>query len=87
MIDGVQMKEERPPRGSVAMAYVCQLHDRPGTLNLQACVAHGVRPGPLLGKLKGGEDITLPDGRVVCSKDVTSPDEPGPVFIGKLIQH
>lgn len=66
------------------MAYICHLNDRPGTLNLQACVAQGVPPGPLLGRLKAGEDVTLPNGRVVLSKDVTSAEEPGPVFIGKL---
>uniref|UniRef100_A0A1B6FUU4 Zinc phosphodiesterase ELAC protein 2 n=1 Tax=Cuerna arida TaxID=1464854 RepID=A0A1B6FUU4_9HEMI len=74
-------KDDRPPPGSISMAYVCRLNDRPGTLNLQACVSHGVPPGPLLGKLKAGEDVTLADGTVVLSKDVTSPDEPGPVFI------
>lgn len=77
-------KENRLPAGSVSMAYICHLNDRPGTLNLQACVAQGVPPGPLLGRLKAGEDVTLPDGRVVLSKDVTSAEEPGPVFIGKL---
>lgn len=77
-------KENRLPAGSVSMAYICHLNDRPGTLNLQACVAQGVPPGPLLGRLKAGEDVTLPDGRVVLSKDVTSAEEPGPVFIGRL---
>lgn len=38
--------------------------------------------GPLLGILKNGEDVQLPDGNVVYSKDVTFPDEIGPVFIG-----
>ena len=45
----------------------------------------GLRPGPLLGQLKSGEDVTLPDGTIVYAKDVKTPDEPGSVFIGKLL--
>lgn len=67
----------------MSMAYICRLHDRPGTLNLEACVAHGVPPGPLLGQLKAGQNVTLPNGKVVLSTDVTSSLEPGPVFISK----
>ena len=37
----------------------------------------GVPKGPLLGKLKNGEDITLEDGGIVMSKDVTAPPKPG----------
>uniref|UniRef100_T1J1X8 Zinc phosphodiesterase ELAC protein 2 n=1 Tax=Strigamia maritima TaxID=126957 RepID=T1J1X8_STRMM len=37
--------------------------------------------GPLLGKLKKGEDVILDDGRLVKSSDVVSPTEPGLVFI------
>lgn len=70
--------------GKIAMSYLCKLHPRPGALNLEACVERGVPPGPLLGRLKAGKDITLPDGRIVKSSDVTSPDDPGPVFIGEL---
>lgn len=45
----------------------------------------GLKPGPLLGQLKNGEDVTLPDGTIVYAKDVKNPDEPGSVFIGKLL--
>jgi ribonuclease Z len=45
-------------------------------------VERGVPPGPLLGKLKAGEDVTLPDGTLVKSADVRLADDPGPVFIG-----
>lgn len=70
--------------GNISMSYICKLHSRPGTLNLEACVERGVPPGPLLGRLKSGEDITLNDGSVVKSSDVTSPSDPGPVFIGNF---
>ncbi|KAK9692788.1 Metallo-beta-lactamase superfamily [Popillia japonica] len=65
----------------IAMAYICRLQPRPGALSLEKCVEHGVPPGPLLGKLKNGEDITLESGVVVQSVDVREPDDPGPIFI------
>ncbi|KAL3273587.1 hypothetical protein HHI36_015020 [Cryptolaemus montrouzieri] len=65
----------------ISMCYVCRLQPRPGALCLEKCVALGVPPGPLLGKLKSGEDVTLQDGRVVESKQVCEPDDPGPIFI------
>lgn len=70
---------------NISVVYVCNLHPRPGALNLNKCVEKGVPPGPLLGKLKTGDDIILPNGTIVCSKDVCEPDDPGPVFIGKFI--
>lgn len=70
---------------NVAMSYICRLKPKPGLLDLDQCVKHNVPPGPLLGLLKSGEDITLSDGTLVKSSDVTSPDDPGPVFIGKIV--
>jgi len=72
---------------NIAMSYVCRLKPKPGFLDLDKCVKHNVPPGPLLGLLKSGKDITLSDGTVVKSSDVTSPDDPGPVFIGKVLQY
>ncbi|MEK4229795.1 ribonuclease Z [Solibacillus sp. FSL H8-0538] len=37
----------------------------------------GVPKGPLLGQLKAGRNITLDDGTIVYSTDVTSPPKPG----------
>lgn len=59
---------------------------RLGTLDLAKCVELGVKPGPMLGQLKSGQDVVLPDGSLVMSKDVKTPDDPGPVFIGKNTQ-
>lgn len=66
------------------MSFVCHLKPKPGFLDLDKCVEFNVPPGPLLGLLKSGKDITLPDGTLVKSSDVTLPDDPGPVFIGKV---
>lgn len=41
----------------------------------------GVRPGPLLGKLKNGHDVLLDDGTLVLAEEVTGPTDPGPVCI------
>jgi len=73
------------PREPVALSYICQLKPRPGSLCLERCVDRGVPPGPLLGKLKAGEDVTLMDGTVVKSADVRLPDDPGPVFLGTQV--
>ncbi|CAF4900678.1 unnamed protein product [Pieris macdunnoughi] len=64
-----------------SVAYICTLKKRLGTLDLEKCVEMGVKPGPLLGQLKCGQDVVLPDGTLVMSKDVKTPDDPGPVFI------
>ncbi|XP_064071997.1 ribonuclease Z, mitochondrial isoform X2 [Vanessa tameamea] len=63
------------------VAYICTLKKRLGTLVLEKCVEFGVKPGPLLGQLKSGQDVVLPNGKLVRSKDVKTPDDPGPVFI------
>ncbi|CAG9773790.1 unnamed protein product [Ceutorhynchus assimilis] len=65
----------------LSICYICQLQPRPGTLNLNKCVQKGVPPGPLLGKLKNGETVTLANGTVVKSSEVCEPDDPGPIFI------
>lgn len=69
------------PDSAPVVAYICKPHSRPGQLNLEKCVSFGVPPGPLLGELKSGRDVTLPDGTVVKSRDVVSPEEAGPVFV------
>ncbi|XP_018570801.1 ribonuclease Z, mitochondrial [Anoplophora glabripennis] len=79
-ITSQQILQDTKEKG-ISMTYICRLQPRPGALNLDKCVRMGVPPGPLLGKLKGGEDVVLPNGNVVTSKDVCEPDDAGPVFI------
>lgn len=52
-------------------------NDQPGTLLMEKVRELHVPRGPLLGRLKAGEDIVLEDGRVVKSGDVTSQPKPG----------
>lgn len=48
-----------------------------GELLIDNALVLGVPKGPLLGKLKAGEDVTLDNGTVVLSSDVTSPPQQG----------
>lgn len=73
------------------MAYICECKPRPGALSLEKCMRLGVPKGPLLGKLKNGESLTLESGVTVRPEDVREPDDPGPIFLGttfiKLLLH
>ena len=51
--------------------------DKPGKLDIDKTNAFGVPVGPLLKRLKNGEDITLSDGRVIRSNDVVGLPTPG----------
>ena len=73
--------EMEPMEETNVMAYVCKLQKRAGTLDFAMCVDKGVKPGPLLGKLKNGIDVTLQNGSVVKAEDVRGPSSPGCVFV------
>nr|XP_053646177.1 ribonuclease Z, mitochondrial-like isoform X1 [Cherax quadricarinatus] len=76
-----QRQEESFKCRKLAVAYICRPPPKAGTLKLENCLKAGVPAGPLLGELKRGQDVTLPNGNVVRAVDVTAPDDPGPVFI------
>lgn len=76
-----QNQEESKLCKDLSIAYVCRPPPKAGALLLEKCVKAGITPGPLLGELKRGKDVTLEDGRVVFAADVTAPDDPGPIFI------
>ncbi|XP_033155331.1 ribonuclease Z, mitochondrial [Drosophila mauritiana] len=79
-VDSLPLINSEDPTKSV-INYICQLKPRAGALNLVKCVEQGVPPGPLLGQLKNGNDITLPDGKVVRSVDVTEASETALSFV------
>lgn len=66
------------------MCFLCECKPRPGSLSLEKCLKLGVPKGPLLGKLKNGETITIENGTTVRPEDVKEPDDPGPTFLGCL---
>lgn len=73
--------ESVPKIEDSVMAFICKLQPRAGALDFAKCVDAGVQPGPLLGRLKNGYDVTLPSGAVVKADDVRGPASPGSVFI------
>ncbi|RKP58094.1 ribonuclease Z [Cohnella endophytica] len=48
-----------------------------GKLDTGKLARLGVQPGPLYGKLKNGEDVTLPTGQMIHSAEVVGPTSPG----------
>lgn len=53
------------PYCAASVSYVLRFADQAGRMDVSKAVSLGVPKGPLLGKLKGGQAVTLPDGRVV----------------------
>ncbi|WP_449463126.1 ribonuclease Z [Streptococcus suis] len=53
--------------------------DLEGTLDAEALRAAGVPFGPLFGKIKNGQNVTLEDGREIIASDYVSPPRPGKV--------
>ncbi len=51
--------------------------DRPGRFNVEKATALGIPSGPLYGKLKRGEWVTLPDGRRINGAELCGPTETG----------
>ena len=55
--------------------------DRPGRFNLEKAKELGIPSGPIYGKLKNGETVTLADGRVINGRDLCGADEIGRKFV------
>jgi len=56
-----------------ACCYICDLADTPGRFQPEKAKALGVPMGPLFGRLKGGQTVTLPNGNTVQPADVCLP--------------
>ena len=54
--------------------------DRPGSLDQAKLAEYGLKPGPLFGRLKRGETITLDDGKAVRPEDVLGAPKRGKVI-------
>ncbi|XP_077232340.1 uncharacterized protein LOC143868865 [Tasmannia lanceolata] len=74
----VEHDYKRVKRSVNLIAYICELPDMQGALDPVRCRELNVPVGPLLGMLKSGKDVTLPDGKVVVrSVDVCGPKRRG----------
>ena len=60
-----------------AHGYRVSEKDRPGRFDVKRAQGLGIPPGPIYGKLKNGEVVTLPDGRHINGKDLCGPTLPG----------
>lgn len=60
-----------------AHGYRIEEKDRPGMFNLEKAKALGIPPGPIYGKLKQGQVVTLEDGRKINGKDLCGEPEIG----------
>ena len=58
-------------------AYLLRWKDRPGRFDPQKAQSLGIPPGPDYGRLKKGESLPLPDGRIVEPAEVLGPPRPG----------
>ncbi|XP_029367317.1 zinc phosphodiesterase ELAC protein 1 isoform X1 [Echeneis naucrates] len=60
-----------------SFGFCIQEHDRPGRLKTELLKELGLKPGPLYGRLKNGESVTLESGRVVLPTEVLEETIPG----------
>jgi ribonuclease Z len=60
-----------------AQGYRIVEKDRPGRFDVERATALGIPPGPLYGKLKKGETVTLADGRKIRGTDLCGETEIG----------
>ncbi|MGQ7339460.1 ribonuclease Z [Streptococcus suis] len=61
------------------VGYRVMQKDLEGTLDAEALRAAGVPFGPLFGKIKNGQNVTLEDGTEIIASDYISPPRPGKV--------
>lgn len=73
-----QLLEHRVP----AFGYRIAEKDRPGHFDVKRATALGIPPGPIYGRLKRGEAVTLPDGRVIKGADLC-----GPPLVGRKLAY
>ncbi|MEL6380929.1 MAG: ribonuclease Z [Cyanobacteria bacterium J06626_18] len=60
-----------------AFGYRVEEKERPGRFDVKRAQSLGIPPGPIYGKLKNGEVVTLPDGRRINGKDLCGPTVSG----------
>ncbi|GAB4378902.1 MAG: ribonuclease Z [Elainellaceae cyanobacterium] len=64
-----------------AFGYRVAEKDRPGRFDVEQAVALGIPPGPIYGRLKRGELVTLDDGRVINGSDLCGETNVGRKFV------
>jgi len=62
------------------VAWVGQTASVLGKFDVRRAKELGIPTGPLFGKLKAGQPVTLPDGRTIQAEEVVAPPTPGAIF-------
>ncbi len=75
--DGITVHAAEVVHAKTTLAWVVCEADFAGRLRADELSAMGVPSGPLLGALKRGERVSLPDGRVIDGALYTDPPRPG----------
>lgn len=75
--EGYSVRAFRVEHKMTSLGYALVEPDRPGRFDLEKARALGLPAGPLYGKLQRGEAISLPDGRVIESRQVVGEPRPG----------
>ena len=65
---------------SPCVAWVGQTASVLGKFDVRRAKELGIPTGPLFGKLKAGQAVTLPDGRIIQAEEVVAPPTPGAIF-------
>ncbi|KAM8886078.1 zinc phosphodiesterase ELAC protein 1 isoform 2-T2 [Spinachia spinachia] len=65
--------DQSPKEGQLS----AEERDRPGRLRTELLKELGLKPGPLYGRLKAGQPVTLESGRVLLSREVLEEAVPG----------
>ena len=60
-----------------AFGYAVSEKPGPGRFDVEAATALGIPAGPLYGRLKAGQTVTLPDGRTIDGQTLVGPQRPG----------
>ena len=61
--------------------YRVEEKERAGRFDVERAAALGIPAGPIYGRLKRGEQVTLPDGRTIDGQDLCGPTEEGRSFV------
>ncbi len=67
--------------GMPAFGYAVTERDQKGRFDVERASSLGISPGPIYGKLKAGETVTLSDGTVIDGKSLVGEDRPGRKFV------
>ena len=73
----LQVKAVRLDHTVPTVGFVIEESPLPGNINMEACVAQGLQPGPNYQKLKSGQDVTSPSGRLIRASEVVGPGRRG----------